>query len=124
MCECGGRWASAPTILILWSSIGNGGHIVGRKAKFDTQAMPASPPPYALRVIPADMLDITDKEFVGGTHLQVLSLTEHKNAYVQMMLDPTYRGRHGFVEVGRGPTGRTVWSTSVPVTDRCQCLRA
>ena len=47
-----------------------------------------------------------------------------RDLYKKAMANEDNRGCYAFVEVGRDPTGRTVWGGQRGHVDRCQCLRA
>ena len=47
-----------------------------------------------------------------------------KDLHKNVMANEGNRGSYAFVEAGRDPTGRTVWSGGSVHVDRCQCLRA
>ena len=100
-------------------------YVVGRKAKFYPQGLPARPLHFARRVSPIELLDLTDTAEATYTPLQARCLANMKQLYLPAMVNPANRGKCAFVEIGRDPTARTTWSSgrSAPV-DRCQCLRA
>ena len=103
-------------------------YIVGRRAKFYTQYMPAAPRPFQRQVRPAELLDTSDTQRSTLTTLQKQRLSEWKKVYQSALDNPECSGKYAFVEAGRDPTGRTSWSSrssaKPPPVDRCQCLRA
>ena len=101
-------------------------YVIGRLASlYQSYLPPAIPPVFARQVKPREFLEAQDNEPGHLTRLQSECLAKMKDLYNQAMANDDYRGCYAFVEVGRDPTDRTVWSgQSRGHVDRCQCLRA
>ena len=105
-------------------------YIVGRKIEEFYMEIPhGHPPHFEKRVSPAALLDLQDSwDPRQLTELQEAGIDAWKALYEPAMMDEGNRGSFAFVEMGRDPSGRTVWgrrsSRAPPAYDKCQCLRA
>ena len=100
-------------------------YVIGRRASLYQLHIPRDPPCFAAQVKPRELLDTQDNETGHLTSLQSECLAKMKDLYAQAMANEDNRGCYAFVEIGRDPTGRTVWGGLSKVhVDRCQCLRA
>ena len=99
-------------------------YIIGRRAKLYQLHVPTAPPSFARRVKPCEILDTQDNVPGKVSSLQSDCLVKMKQRFEKDMANEDNRGSFAFVEIGRDPTERTVWSSCAVRVDRCQCLRA
>ena len=99
-------------------------YIIGRRVSLYPLRVPRDPPAFERQVKPCELLGTQDNEPGHLTSLQSDCLAKMKGLYKQEMANEDNRGCFAFVEVGRDPTGRTVWGGQAVHVDRCQCLRA
>ena len=99
-------------------------YIIGRRASLYQLHLPRDPPFFAAQLKSRELIGTQDNEPGHLSTLQSECLAKMKDLYAQAMANEDNRGCYAFVEIGRDPTGRTVWGGQTAHVDRCQCLRA
>ena len=101
-------------------------YVLGRRLEFyPGAAFPGHPVRFQQRLSAGQLLDLTDvRNAAEYTPLQEDGLRAWKGKFRAAMQDKRWKGHFAFVEVGRDPTSRTLWTGASVKVGMCECLRA